>query len=171
MFPELGYELFAFIISDLVTGRLSETFWEQGKNALSPPSEGWAQHFVAPLASEIHFVPAFFVDLGQLSASDGQGNGGFGGVTNGDSNLLNASTQSPVVSSPSLPSGLVPSNSIAGLASAFRFPGDIVPLVPLSGTFLGHLQVLIRFGVNVPPPARKTYMVADALSVVTNRGH
>jgi hypothetical protein len=49
-------------------------------------SEGWAQHFVAPLASEIHFVPAFFVDPRQLSNGDAQGKGGFGGITDGDFN-------------------------------------------------------------------------------------
>ena len=50
-------------------------------------SEGWAQHFVAPLASEIHFVPAFFVDPQQLATGDAQGKGGFAEVADGDFNV------------------------------------------------------------------------------------
>lgn len=59
---------------------------EQCTFSAPSPSEGWAQHFVAPLKSEIHFVPAFFIDPTQLSTGDAQGNGGFGGVTDGDFN-------------------------------------------------------------------------------------
>ncbi|KAF8515356.1 glycoside hydrolase family 71 protein [Hysterangium stoloniferum] len=50
------------------------------------PSRGWAQHFVEPLGPDIHFVPAFFVDVSQLSAGNAEGDGGFGGIISGDFN-------------------------------------------------------------------------------------